>query len=111
MPQLAPRDLVQHAHIQYDHVAVDGMMGIGRDKRYALLGEVGSHFWIDEWRYPAIGVYFATCPSAGHDVIAFDYRDCGPDGEPRVVLVDREWGYRITVLATDFVTFVHALRS
>lgn len=43
-------------------------------------------------------------------MIAFDYRDCGPDGEPRVVHVDQEVGYRITVLAPDFVSFVHALR-
>ncbi|MGN9907616.1 SMI1/KNR4 family protein [Phytohabitans sp. LJ34] len=93
-----------------DHVAVDGIMGIGRAKRYSLAGEAGSRFWIDEWAYPAIGVYFGTCPSAGHDMIAFDYRDVGPDGEPRVVHVDQEWDYRITVLAPNFVSFVQALR-
>lgn len=93
-----------------DHVAVDGIMGIGRAKRCSLAGEVGSRFWIEEWGYPAIGVYFATCPSAGHDMIAFDYRDCGSDGEPRVVHVDQEWDYRVTVLAPNFVAFVQALR-
>jgi len=82
-----------------DHVAVDGIMGIGREKRYSLAGEAGSRFWIEEWGYPSIGVYFATCPSAGHDMIAFDYRDCGRDGEPQVVHVDQEWDYRVTVLA------------
>ncbi|MFV2108281.1 SMI1/KNR4 family protein [Micromonospora sp. LOL_015] len=93
-----------------DHVAVDGIMGIGRKKRYSLAGEAGSRFWIEEWAYPPIGVYFATCPSAGHDMIAFDYRDCGPDGEPQVVHVDQEWDYQVTVLAPDFVSFLLVLR-
>jgi SUKH superfamily protein len=90
-----------------DHVAVHGIMGIGHDGPYTL---AGSGFWIGEWGYPAIGVYFADCPSAGHDMIAFDYRTCGPDGEPQVVHVDQEVDYRITVLAPDFGSFVRALR-
>jgi hypothetical protein len=93
-----------------DHVAVHGIMGIGREKQYSLAGATGSRFWIDEWGYPAIGVYFGDCPSAGHDMIAFDYSDSGPNGEPRVVHVDQEDDYRITVLAPDFVSFVQALR-
>ncbi|WP_233624946.1 SMI1/KNR4 family protein [Actinoplanes sp. ATCC 53533] len=93
-----------------DHVALTAIMGIGREKECSLAGRSGSRFLIEEWGYPAIGVYFADCPSAGHDMIAFDYRDCGPEGEPRVVHVDQEVGYRITVLAPDFVGFVRALR-
>jgi hypothetical protein len=93
-----------------DHVALHGIMGIGREKRYSLAGTLGSRFHIAEWGYPAIGVYFADCPSAGHDLIAFDYRDCGSDGEPRVVHVDQERNYRITALAPDFVSFIQALR-
>jgi hypothetical protein len=93
-----------------DHVAVYGIMGIGREKPCSLAGERGSRFWIDEWGYPAIGVYFADCPSAGHDMIAFDYRECGHDGEPRVVHVDQDNDYRITALAPDFVSFIRALR-
>jgi hypothetical protein len=76
----------------------------------SLAGEAGSRFWMDEWGYPAIGIYLADCPSAGHDMVAFDHRDCGPEGEPRVVHVDQEYDDRITVLAPDFVTFVRALR-
>ena len=93
-----------------DHVALTAFMGIGRDKECSLAGRSGSRFLIEEWGYPALGVYFADCPSAGHDMIAFDYRGCGPGGEPRVVHVDQEVGYRITVLAQDFVGFVQALR-
>lgn len=93
-----------------DHVALSAIMGIGPEKESSLAGRFGSRFFVEEWGYPEIGVYFADCPSAGHDMIAFDYRDCGPDGEPRVVHVDQEAGYRITVLAPDFADFVRALR-
>lgn len=93
-----------------DHVAITAIMGIGREQECSVAGRSGSRFLIEEWGYPAIGVYFADCPSAGQDMIAFDYRDCGPDGEPRVVHVDQEADYRITVLAPDFVSFVQSLR-
>lgn len=39
-------------------------------------------------------------------MIALDYRS---HGTPRVVHVDQEWDYRITVLATDFESFVTGL--
>ncbi|BEL05423.1 hypothetical protein Q0Z83_036140 [Actinoplanes sichuanensis] len=93
-----------------DHVALNAIMGIGREKEGSLAGSMGSRLFVEEWGYPEIGVYFADCPSAGHDMIAFDYRDCGPEGEPRVVHVDQEVGYRITILAPDFVSFVQSLR-
>lgn len=92
-----------------DHVAITGLAGIGRTKRYSLCGEAGTRFWIDRWKYPAIGVVIATCPSAGHDLIMLDYRKCGPRGEPQVVHVDQERDYRITALAKDFEAFVRGL--
>ncbi len=91
------------------HVAITGFLGIGRDKRYSLCGEFGSRFMIEEWGYPDIGVYFGDCPSAGHDMIALDYRECGKDGEPKVVHVDQEGDYRITPLADSFELFVMGL--
>lgn len=94
-----------------DHVAVSVILGIGREPLYSLCGALGSQLMIDEWGYPELGVYFASCPSAGHDRIAFDYRDCGPDGEPKVVHVDQEWDYQITVIASDFAQFIRGLRS
>jgi hypothetical protein len=93
-----------------DHVAINGIYSIGGNKLYSLCGETfNSRFWEQEWGYPAIGVYFADCPSAGHDMIALDYRESGPDGEPQVVHVDQEADYRITKIAGSFAEFIRRL--
>ncbi|PXX60865.1 SUKH superfamily protein [Nocardia tenerifensis] len=89
-----------------DHVAVTSLAAIGRTAAFSLGGEMGSRFWVEEWGYPDIGVYFADCPSAGHDMIALDYRG---DDEPSVVHVDQDLGYRITTLAPSFAAFVNGL--
>ena len=93
------------------HVAVHGIFGIGRDGEYALCGGSGSRFWVEEWGYPELGVYFADCPSAGHDMIAMDYRDVGPAEEPRIVHVDQEADDAVTVLAPTFAAFIRGLRD
>ncbi|MEV0251903.1 SMI1/KNR4 family protein [Nocardia sp. NPDC050712] len=90
-----------------DHIAVRSMAAIGRTAAYSLGGDLGSRFWLREWEYPDIGVYFAYCPSGGHDMIALDYRG---GEEPSVVHVDQEVGYRITTLAPDFATFINGLQ-
>ncbi len=92
-----------------DHVAITGIFGIGREKRYSLCGEMGSQYMIDEWEYPAIGVAVCDCPSAGHDMIFLDYRECGPQGEPKVVHIDQEYDYEITPLADTFEDFIRGL--
>ncbi len=92
-----------------DHVAVDGIIGIGSSKPNSLCGSTGSRFMLDEWGYPDIGVVIADCPSGGHDVIMLDYRRCGPQGEPEVVHVDQEHDYAITWLAPTFEDFVRGL--
>lgn len=94
-----------------DHVALTGIFSIGKNKTYSLCGQLGSKFWIKEWGYPAIGVYFADCPSAGHDMFCLDYRQCGPKGEPQVVHINQENDYEIVVLAKDFKTFVEGLKN
>ena len=93
-----------------DHVALTGIFGIGSSTDCSLCGKVGSKFMIDEWGYPPIGVYFADCPSAGHDMFCLDYRDCGPDGEPAVVHVDQESDFKIVKLADDFQGFIDGLK-
>lgn len=94
-----------------DHIAISGIFGLDRKKRCSLGGTVGSQFWIDEWEYPPIGVYFSDCPSAGHDMVCLDYRKCGPLGEPQVVHVDQELDYKITFLAETFEAFVRGLED
>ena len=73
-----------------DHIAISSIKAIGVTKQWSLAGDFGSQFMQAEWGYPDIGVYFADCPSAGHDMLCLDYGECGPTGEPRVVHVDQE---------------------
>lgn len=93
----------------HDHIAVTGIYSIGHVKHYALCGLMNSQFWIDEWGYPAIGVYFADCPSAGHDMLCLNYDACGPNGEPSVVHIDQESDYKITHVADNFEAFILGL--
>jgi hypothetical protein len=102
-PTTAPTSWAQN------HVAIEGILGIGRSKKYSLCGELGSKFMQDEWGYPDIGICICDCPSAGHDMIMLDYRKCGSQGEPEVVHVDQEGDYRITFLAKNFEAFVRGL--
>jgi hypothetical protein len=92
-----------------DHIAISGLYAVGRTSHYSLCGNTGSKFWEQEWGYPPIGVYIADTPTAGHEMIALDYRGCGKQGEPRVVYVDQEDDYNITFVAPDFATFVRRL--
>jgi len=94
-----------------DHIAITGIMGIGRKKTYSLCGSLGSQFMIDEWGYPNTGIFICDCPSAGHDMIMLDYSNCGKEGEPEVVHIDQESDYKKTFLAKDFETFIRGLVS
>ena len=72
-----------------DHIAITGFPGIGWQQTYSLLGCLGSRFHQEQWGYPDFGFCICNCPSAGHDMVMLDYRECGPEGEPAVVHVDR----------------------
>jgi hypothetical protein len=95
----------------HDHIAITGLYSIGSDRTYSLCGDFSSEFWVREWGYPPIGVYFADCPSAGHDMLCLDYSECGPQGEPRVVHIDQERDYKVTVVAANFESFVRGLEG
>jgi hypothetical protein len=92
-----------------DYFVISGIHGIGREKEYSLCGDLGSQFMIDEWEYPEIGVYISDCPSAGHELVALDYRKNGPNGEPEVVHVYDD--HEITFLANNFEEFVYGLMT
>lgn len=94
-----------------DHIAITNIYSIGGNKRRSLCGGAGSKFWVEEWGYPDIGVYFADCPSAGHDMVCLDYRACGPTGEPQVVHIDQEWDYKIVFVAESFEAFIRGLKD
>ncbi len=93
-----------------DSFYISSILGIGREK-YSLCGKFGSRFWIEEWGYPEIGIAVCDTASAGHDMVFLDYRECGPEGEPKVVVIDQEYDYRITPLADSFEEFVLRLRD
>jgi hypothetical protein len=95
----------------HDHIAITGIYSVGSEKTYSLCGPFGSKFWAQEWGYPSIGVYFANCPSAGHDMVCLDYSECGRTGEPRVVHIDQEWDYKVVVVAPNFESFVRGLED
>jgi len=88
---------------------VTGVYGVDSSRKYSLCGEFGSKFWIEEWKYPDIGIAICGTSSGGHDMIFLDYSDCGPEGEPCVVHIDQEGGYEITYLADNFKDFVDGL--
>ena len=92
-----------------DCVYVTGIYGIDSGKKYSLLGEMGNEFWISKCKYPPIGVVVADTISGGHDMIFLDYRECVPTGEPKVVRVDQEGDYSITLLADNFGDFIKNL--
>jgi hypothetical protein len=87
-----------------DHIEITGLYAIGRTSTHSLCGALGATFMQEMWGYPPIGVGIADTPSAGHEQIMLDYRECGKQGEPRVVHVDQERDYRITIVAPDFAT-------
>jgi SMI1-KNR4 cell-wall len=91
-----------------NHVRIMSLVGIGG--RWGIdSAELGSRHLIREGGFPPeIGIIVGWTPTAGHDAIFLDYRDCGPNGEPRVTLVDAESG-DTQVLAPTFEAFLRGL--
>jgi len=94
-----------------DHIEVSEIYAIGETAQYSLCGsESDTSFWVSDDGYPDIGVYFANCPDMGHQMLALDYRECGNNGEPTVVLIDEILGYKIIKLAETFADFIRGLK-
>jgi hypothetical protein len=88
-----------------DHVQISTLFGVGYK-----FGIEASPSVIAKWGYPHVGIVIADTPSGCHDAVMLDYSQCGPKGEPRVVLVEtREVTSEMMVLAPNFETFVAGL--
>jgi hypothetical protein len=93
-------------------VVVEGLYGISKSKNCSLGGTEGSKFWIREWKYPKIGVYFADTDSGGHDMLCLDYSKNGPQGEPQVAHVLQDIPkYHVRIIAETFEDFIRGLVS
>lgn len=99
----------KRAFVKGTYCAVEGIYGIGREKSCSLCGELGYSNWIGEWGYSEIGIPICDTGAAGHTMIFLDYRECGRNGEPKVVEIDQEWDYAISVLAENFEEFIGKL--
>jgi SMI1-KNR4 cell-wall len=90
-----------------DHIKIDGMRGIGGD--YGIDPDNDASI-ADDWGYPKVGFVFCETPTAGHNVVMFDYSLCGPNGNPRVIWVDTyDEPPAVMVLADDFASFMKKL--
>lgn len=90
-------------------MAISGIYAIGNLQPCSRLGTFGSAFCCSEWGYPPIGIYFADCPSSGHDMLCLDYRRCGKTGDPRVVHVDQELNDKITNIADNVESAIRGI--
>ena len=88
-----------------DHAEISSLFGI--DKNKESIFETKSYQ--TEWGYPDIGLVIGNTPTAGHTMVFLDYRECGHDGEPSVVIVDQEDDYKTTTLANNFNEFINKL--
>lgn len=88
-----------------DHIEISMLLGLGFER--GIDGVLGSAYLVQEWGYPNIGIVICTTPSGGHDTVMLDYRECGTEGEPRVVYIDDDGS--ILFLSVDFAAFSEAL--
>jgi SMI1 / KNR4 family (SUKH-1) len=94
-------------HWTDNHIRVTAISGIGG--RWGIDSEqLGSRHMIEQGGFPNIGIWVGWTPTAGHDGIFLDYRQCGADGEPCVTLFDAESSEE-QALAPNFGAFLHGL--
>ena len=72
-----------------DHIAITGILGIGRTKSYSICGPGGNKFMIEEWGYPDTGIYICDCPSAGHDMVMLTTLNVASKVSPKLYTLTR----------------------
>ncbi len=92
-----------------NRVMMPMLYGVGHEKTITINSMLGTQCLIEDWGYPNIGVGIGVGFFGAHEAFFLDYRECGIQGEPRVVHVDQEFDYRITVLAENFESFIRGL--
>ena len=66
--------------------------------------------WMNEWKYPKIGIPFGDTQSAGHDIYFMDFRVKIND-EPRIIRIDQECDYEEFLVARNFEEFLQKLSN
>ncbi|MCI0705780.1 MAG: SMI1/KNR4 family protein [Planctomycetia bacterium] len=88
-----------------DHIQINTLYGVDSE-----WGIEESPNIIRDRHYPDVGIVIADTPSGCGDAVMLDYSECGPEGEPRVILVEPGNVYSpVTVLAPDFESFISGL--
>lgn len=86
-----------------DVLGIGGEMGIDHP-------DAGALAVAREWGYPDGCIAFGITPAAGPDTVAFDYRACGPQGEPDIVYIDVDnqdpGPYRIAATYSEFLALL-----
>lgn len=88
-----------------DSMQLGHLPGLGHEQ--GMDAPLGSKYMSEEWGYPAGLVYVS---GDGHTGFFFDYRTCGPMGEPGVVWLDTECDdpeeYMLTASVDEFLQFL-----
>lgn len=96
-------------------VRIGALYPIGRVADHALLGPVTSRYQFGPWRFRDIGICIASSEITHDEQVVLDYRQCGPNGEPAVVLVQECWvsaecsEQEVHFMANSFADFVRGL--
>ena len=94
-------------HWSDNHVRMTALCGIGG--RWGIDSEtMGSRHMIEQGGFPEVGIFVGWTPTAGHDGIFLDYRECGPQGEPCILFLDAESGDS-KILAPNIGVFLEGL--
>lgn len=94
------------------YLMVTCILSIGRGSLFSIIGDYPDRI-SEECSFPNIGVIFGMTEFPGHGFLFFDYRSCGPDGEPCVRYAEeirKGDGWRLIKLADNFDEFLDGLK-